>query len=482
MKDRYNCITNNSVIQDEIDVAAFIRFLKNFGLFELFEKLPDKRQKAKTIYSINTLALWSFFTCIFRLSSKNAFQTSYEHLTPKEQEGIKNILKIPKNIPIPYSSTVDDALDKIHYEEFNNILISLFKKLIKGKFFYNHPELFLSDSFMLGVDGYWTHKYDKPHAVDKMGNNACPYCLKRTHHAGTDKEEVYYVHVLVTFIIIFNGLTLPIYTYPLKATQINLSKNDDELKQECELIATHEVLQLLKKNFPRTAFTVLGDALYANRTTINLCNDLDFKYIFVYKEKKLKNIDSKCNELAKTKIYQDHYAYKQNQNVGNKYIEKEASWFNHVYLDDKTSVNVLRFKEVIYENGSIKDEYNGGWLCSRKIFKESCFKTAKIGRQRWCHEDFHNTCKHRGFNIKHDMARTRPNLLIAWKIMLFIAFAVFELFRFSTKAIEARKSRSLMKFAKDLFQQIINIPWEIISNCLILKKLKVQFRFCFNTA
>jgi hypothetical protein len=101
---------------------------------------------------------------------------------------------------------------------------------------------------------------------------------------------------------------------------------------------------------------------------------------------------------------------------------------------------------------------------------------------RWDHEDLHNTAKNRGFDMKHDMARTDPCLLFVWKIINFIAYFVFALFQHTSVAKNTRISRSLKKFAQDLLQQLINISWTVISRSPLLLKERVQFRYQFNSS
>ena len=104
---------------------------------------------------------------------------------------------------------------------------------------------------------------------------------------------------------------------------------------------------------------------------------------------------------------------------------------------------------------------------------------AERGRSRWGHEDLHNTCKRRGFDIKHDMARSNPNLLMIWKIMIFIAFFITELFFCTIIAQNLQKTRSRMKFSRDILQQFVEISWKVISMTPIMIKPRVQFRFHF---
>ena len=456
-----NSQIKNNPQEKNIDVALWLRFLEEQKIRQLFEKIPDPRQQSKVEYSLSSIAMWALSVPAFRQTSKNAFQTTLENLSSDEKEGFLELLGC-QGKQIPHSSTVDHALSRIDYQQINKILIEQVDRLIKKKFFYNHQELFPGNSFCIGADGYWVHKYDHPHCADQEGNNCCPYCLPRTQHKGTPKEKTHWVHVFVTFTLITEAFTIPIYVYPLKAKQVNNEQADEKLKQECELIGTREVLPEIRKKYPRLNITFLGDALYANRPFIELCNQLKMDYIIVLKDN-LKTVNKKCDELATHPLYQNSYSLKKQ--------EETASWFNTVTIDANIQTNVLRYKGL--------KSYNSQWTISKKISKGNCLRYAQIGCMRWQHEDVHNTCKNRGFEIKHDMARTCPNLLIVWKLITFIAFSLFEIFRYTTLAIIHKKSRSFMKFARDMLGQLINKAWSVIASSPILKQKKVQFRFHF---
>ena len=453
-------INSNPFEEKNIDVAVWLRFLKEQKIQQLFEKLPDPRQQSKIQYPISSLAMWALSVPAFRQSSKHSFQTTLDTLSSEEREGFLKLLGC-QGKELPHSSTVDHALSGIDYEEFNKILMGQMDKLIKKKFFYNHQELLPDGALQIGVDGCWIHKYDHPHVVDKEGNNCCPYCLPRTQNKEAANEKTHFVHVLVTFTLITESFTIPIFVYPLKANQVNSMQNEKKLKQECELIAAKETLCKIRKRYPRLSITFLGDALYGNKPFIELCLSLKLDYMIVLKDN-LKAVNRKCDELSTHPLYQNSYTLKKETTT--------ASYFNCVAIDANVQTNVLRYKD---------QDYSGQWIMSKRISKGTCLRYAHIGRMRWDHEDVHNTCKNRGFELKHDMARACPNLLIVWKLIVFIAFSFFEIFKCTTLAIIHRKSRSLMKFAQDLLGQLVNKAWSIIANSPILKQKRVQFRYHF---
>lgn len=227
---RQSQINSNLSEEKNLDIALCIRYLKEQKIEQLFNEVPDKRQQSKGAYSLPSLLKWALSVSLFRQNSKHAFQTTMDSIANEEAEGILNFLgSSGKNIP--HSSTVDHALSMLDYESVNEVLIKLMDKLIKKKVLYNHQELQINHSLLIGADGYWIHKYDRPHSVDENGNNCCPYCLPRTQHKGTLKEKTHFVHVFVTFTLITNAFTIPICIYPLKAKQVNHDQNDDKLKQ-----------------------------------------------------------------------------------------------------------------------------------------------------------------------------------------------------------------------------------------------------------
>lgn len=465
-----------------LESAAFIRYVQDIGLPQIFETLPDLRQQSRCTYSISSLSMWAFHTCAFRQGSKNAMQTSMESIaTPDGKENFLHLLNMGEGVKtIPHSSVVDDALSKIDCMEFSEILLDIFDRLIEKKNFYHNQEVLLPyNNFQIGTDGFWTHHYTEPHSVDANGNNGCPYCLPRVHNRGKPDQFTTWVHVMVTFVLICEGLTLPLYVYPLKAGQVKEDQSDANLKEQCELAAAHIVLPLIRQRYPRLSFTFLGDSLYANQQFVRLCEKLKFDYIIVCKDGSQKNLYKRCNALAQTEFYKQNYTREETEKIEQGTLTRKAAWFNTAEMGD-VFTNVLRFEEsVIKSDGSSEIIYKGAWICSKKIFHNNCFKRVKQGRSRWNHEDLHNTLKNRGYDIKHDIARANPNLLMVWKMMMFIAFFITELFMSTIIAQGLQKTRSCMKFAKDMLQQLIERSWEAISLSPILIKPRVQFRFNF---
>ena len=421
--------------------------------------------------------------CVFfRQGSKNSFNSTLRTLRKEQKTSLLKYLEIDGEC-LPHQNAIDDYLAKVDPSQINACLMDLFKSCVKNKIFYNHAEIVLpGNSFHLGVDGFWVHHYNKPHATNAEGHNNCPYCLPRVHKKDTSEEYTNWIHVFVPFVLIFpGGLTLPIYLYPLKSEQVNASANTNELKQECELIAAHIVLPKIRQQLPRISITFLGDGLYCNQPFVKLCDYLSLDYAIVQTENSLPTIRRECDQLANTENHKC-YSKKLSEQSDRKNIHSEFQWFNNRYLGSNTYTNILRFKEIQHDVNGNSHTYKNEWLISQKITERKCKSFAERGRLRWLQEDFHNTLKNRGFAAEHDYARANPRIWLSWKCLMVLAFSIFELFSHTQLAIDAKKTRSWKQFAISLLAELVNVFWDNISHSYSLQKKKIQFRYVFDTS
>jgi hypothetical protein len=466
---------------EDLAVSKFIRFLKHIGLKKMLADIPDCRDPNKSVYSSNSLLLWALSVFFFRQESKNSLNTTIIDLPGNKKDAFLNYMEIQGN-KLPKRDCVDDYLATVDGEEINHLLMQLFQWVKKNKIFYNHAGSLLPNNFFhLGIDGFWVHRYVKPHSVNELGENICPYCLPRVHNKGTPEERTDWLHAFVTFVLVFpGGFQFPIYIYPLKAVQVNTSANDEKLKQECELLAIHKVLPELRKKLGRILIMVLLDSLYANEPVFELLESLNLQFLIVRQEDTFKSIGRKCDELDTTELYQKSYRDKEIILLPEgKTIERTVKWYNNVACGKESYVNVLRFSEITKHEGVIVKEFKTEWLGTTTVNKKNWCALTERGRMRGDHEDLHNTAKNRGFAAKHDYARANPQLCLNWKLLMFVAMLIFELFSFTNIGREAKGTRSWMKFASDMLQQLVEVSWEAISHSEILQKARIQFRYDF---
>jgi hypothetical protein len=434
------------------------------------------------------------FCFFFRCESTNALQTAFEKLPQHRRSVLWNYFGFDAGKDtLPGRTVVTDCLSLIDPEEINGLFEKLFKWAMKSKIFYNHMETLLLDfKYNLACDGFWVHRYTQPHAKNEDGENICPYCLPRVHNKGKENEYTDWLHAFVNLAFVFpGGFQLPIYIYALKAEQFqgNEAVSDDKHKQECELQATQIILPIIKQKFPKLPIRFLGDSLYANEPLLKLCEELGWEYLIVRQVGSLKNVAKQCDGLEKTDIYKISYSKKNIINLKNGgKIEQTIKWFNRVTVGKETFTNVIRFEEIEYNaDGTIaKDEkgkekrFKTEWLSSVNIHQGNCFALVKSARRRADHEDVHNSLKNRGYAAKHDYARANPNACLIWKIAMFVAFFIFELFSFTKLAQESKGSGSWVALAEELLADLTKVPWEILSLSPSLQQENMQFRFNFS--
>lgn len=474
---------NQTTANEDFASAKFLRFLKHINLEKILHLVPDVRQQTKIKYPHTTLLTWALSVFFFRQESKHSLNSTISDLPPHKRRSISRFLGLENDI-LPKRDAVDDYLATISWEDINHLLLQIFIWAKQSKLFYNHANTLLpGNHFHLGCDGFWVHSYSKPHAVDDHGNNSCPYCLPRVYNKGKDNEYTEWVHAFVTFTLLFpHGFTLPIYIYPLKAAQVDNNLTEDKLKQECELLAVHKILPLLREQLGRISITVLLDSLYANEPMFLLLESLGFSYLITRQEESFVSIGHKCDELEQNELYQKHYRDYEIETCSNENVKEiTCKWFNNVACGKESYVNVLRFTETTKNAvGCVTKKFQTEWLSSSRINKGNWKSLAQRARLRGDHEDMHNTLKNRGFAAKHDYARTNPNTCVIWKMIMIVAMAIQTLFNETTIGKTAKGSRSLMKFYKDLLQQLVEVCWTQITASPIYQKARIQFRFDFD--
>jgi len=168
--------------------------------------------------------------------------------------------------------------------------------------------------------------------------------------------------------------------------------------------------------------------------------------------------------------------------------EQKLQWFNSIYVDTELVIHVICFEEIHYDaKGEVLKRADGNdkhfkteWLSSVLITDRNCFDLMEVARMRADQEDLHNTLKNRGFAEKHEYAYSNPTAWIMWKLLMFVAFWIFELFSFTRGAREGKgQFLSWHDFAGELFAELSQIPIERLLLAPSLQKESLQFRMEF---
>jgi len=408
-------------------------------------------------------------TVLFRMGSKHAFHREGRE-TENSEAAIAKFAGIESGL-LPDSKTIDDVLNRLDYEEINEVLMGVFEVLRKNKFFVSHPELTPNGIFHLAVDAETIHKYTPESAHDC---EQCPYCLKRERG-----ETQWYVHMQVVASIVCPGnIRIPLYVYPIHAKTLNCGgdASDEKFKQECELSTFPLILKRIRERFPKLHFCILGDSLYANGPAMKIVKENRMDFAIVRKEGSMKTVGQDCDGMAKTPGYESASQVKEITTESEKTIKRSWLFFNEVEYQN-TKLNILRFDEQIFDKAGNQINYvHWEWIISWKLSKRNVIAAADRARMRWLEEDLFNSVKNRGFKIKHDYSRN-PKAQIVWSILIMLAFLVTELFTFIKQVIPIKKNRSLKDFMRSIFFDLCKLCQKVFQ-APILRQL-VQIRYCF---
>lgn len=466
----------------DFPIGKFMRFLKHLGLRKLLGRITDRRDPLKVQYQMSVILNWSLSIFFFRVRSLHQLEQAFDKVPKYRKQALWNFFGLPEGSSLPKRQTVTECLSRLDPMEINRLLILLIRRAIQSKVFYNHQHI-LGAKFYVACDGFMVHYYCKPHSVDEKGCNACPYCLPRVRNKGTSDEKTSYLHAFVNLAIILpGGIQLPLYVYCLKAQQLQGHETDcdDRHKQECELQAAKEIFPLIKQEFPRLDITLLTDSLYANEPIITLCRKLGWDFLIVRQEGSLKKLAARCDALEKTAVYEAYQAQESAPLKNGGRIERNIRWFNKERIGEE-EVHVIRFMEVGYNaRGEQEKCFKTEWLSSTRVSRHNCFQLTQAARRRADHEDLHNTCKNRGFHAKHDYARSNANAALIWRLLMFVAFWIFEFFSCTQLAQESKGHGTWRMLAEELLIDLLREPWESIALSPSLVKTSIQFRFNFS--
>jgi len=217
---------------------------------------------------------------------------------------------------------------------------------------------------MVAIDATGWMSFDKPH---------CENCLRKKHESG---KVTYYHTVLEAKLVTTTGMALSV------ATEFVENMDPDATKQDCELKAMSRLLDKLRIAFPQLPVCLLLDGLYANQTTLRLCEKHKLQYIVTFKRGSLpalyKEFKTLGQETENAVIRMKH---------GNE--SQELSWVNDLKHEGHT---VHGFSCLIEEKD--KEQRYFAWLTSFPVDRYNIHTLANEGgRLRWKIEN-------EGFNVQ----------------------------------------------------------------------------------
>jgi hypothetical protein len=74
------------------------------------------------------------------------------------------------------------------------------------------------------------------------------------------------------------------------ATEFIENEDENVDKQDCEINAFKRLQVQLKNKYPRLPICILGDSLYACEPVFEICENNNWKYLFRFKEGRIKSV------------------------------------------------------------------------------------------------------------------------------------------------------------------------------------------------
>jgi hypothetical protein len=453
--------------EEGFNSRALRLILKKTKIYSLFEKyVSDPRRVSSIIYSIPSILMHALSLLILRQPSKNALHDA-ELLSPHLKQNLSKLIRASST---PCPKTVEDVMLKLDASELEPILPLLFRCLLRGKFFKLHSE-FMPDResdqahhFAIGIDAEITQVY---HDLNQHPAASCPYCLKRTRG-----EASWYIHCDVSLCVIGNnGFIFPLFLYRVRANHAWEMEGDENFKQQCELTALPYLLESFRHYFSKLKADLLLDSLYAQGTTMDLCEQFKFGYMVVRKSGSLKSLNSNIEGLKKLqppqkRQYRDGRWNKEQTAYAFSDLSHREHVFTLIDLEEKcTKLPSKRFAKVTEKSSHWQ------WITNLAVKVDQIFHAVHKGRLRWYQEDFFNSLENRGFNFRHDFSRS-PNSQTIWRLLTFIAFALSSLMQISLLGHLLRKGCALINWIKMIFSELCCLSPDQLSISPLPKQLR----------
>lgn len=410
-------------------------------LIKQFAKIVDTRRAKSVKHQIAVVMLYGLFAFIFRLSSRREMN--------RELSGaviFENLQKLfPELESIPHADTLARVLAKINVHDIEKTHVQLIYQLIRNKKF---KKLLISGCLPVAIDG--TQKLYR----DGELHDLCWLSRKVGHEESGLKQQ--YVYVLEANIVFKNGLTIPLLTEYLKTDWSLL--NTEEGKQECELIAFERLAKKLKCYFPRLKIMILGDALFATQTVLDMLSNYQWEHMIQFSKNKNKRFAELLNTKRKTaEIIPDQPYYRERH--------QQFYWYNDVMCGDgltlkKHLVSCLEeWNEVDKSTGEMITKHSQHqWISSIKINIKNVHELCNLcARKIGLMEDSIHTEKHRGYHYEHAYSYNW-NAMRGFHFLMRLAHAVNALSEFTKKLKKWIKEQGCSAILKLIKETIFN-PW-----------------------
>lgn len=378
-----------------------------FGhLTRLFNQLPDPRTADRCRYSPAELAWAVLLMFLSRMGSRN------------QMDAQRNSGTLPEAVAWFAGRTPDDIpADGRRRVSCSDNIMKFFKTL--------EPRCLEEIQIALVRDLFESRLFDESRVFGRyhrivIDGSVREKCRKGFEEGGKVNGGGCYRYVLQASVLLCG--------HPIPLMQEHIDVNDPVAeKEDCEINAARRLLPRLKEAFPRMAFIIIGDALYACRPIAAECSRLGWRFCFTFKEGRTPAVWQEAMALmdaapANALSYCDKPDTEPDCRSG------RLRWAEHIDFSEKEdgSLVVTAIEQKETHKGT---EKRYAWISDipRINVNNVMLLVTATGRMRHPIEDQFNTEKNNGIGMEHVFcaeAKASKNLYS----LMQIAFMLWTLF------------------------------------------------------
>ncbi len=402
-------------------------------------QITDPRNIKK--YSIDEIIFAAIAMFILKQGSRNQMNELMD-------ENLGRNFKYLFGFRLPHMDSVDEVLNALNTEELDQLRVSMVRTLIEKKVL--KP---------VDLDGKLY-----PVAIDATGLMSA-----NADDEGTLKKESkngvvsYSRMVLEAKIIMPGGFAISIATEWIATDQ-----QDTGTKEDCEINAFKRLSEKLHNYFPKLPICILVDGLYPSEPFIKICQENNWRYCAVLKDKKLatiwEQVDNSLNESensgqVENMILTDDGGVVEWVN-GIKYRKNELSWLEFDIMTDKGKRRFVNITDI-------------------KISNRIAVFLVRVGRSRWGIEDAFNTQKNRGYALSHRFTRKSFKGTKNYYILMQIGHMISQLVEYCQ---HFKRLKNTSKVTTSFIWDLICCTLMMVVDEALLKlsELKTQHRYSFS--
>lgn len=356
-----------------------------------------------------------------------------------------------------HTDTMNNVMEGIDPRGLEELIVKIVTRMRTRKMLRN----FLVDKKMLVIfDGTQMFRVNVP-----VGEN----WLTKT----SDGKTTYSRYVLAAKVVTSCGLVIP-FAFEF----VENPENEPFDKQDCELKASRRLMAKIHQLYPRLKIAIGGDALFAEETTFQRCNELGWDFLITLTDDKLPSVTKQLPQPGEAWSGERKVV-----NVINHKKEKvthHARWLTPITYHGEI-YHVLDFTE--YDTHGTQTYYNR-WITNIKPNAQNAIELALHGRLRWKIEnEGTNTQKNGGYEMEHVYGHKRN----AWKnyyLILQIAQLFNDLLRYTditmTLADDIRSSFARLYGCMRTFAACLleSLRRDLLDDDPPWGNRNVQIRFC----